>query len=61
MTRRSISEYGIGETLSCLYGWDLRPDPKAVKDREKKVAKLKAMLGDKYRLAKLVEKLGEAE
>jgi hypothetical protein len=61
MTKRSISEYGIGETLCSLYGWDLKPDPVAVKAREKKVAKLKAMLGDKYRLAKPVEKVGDAE
>lgn len=38
-------------TLTALYLPTLKPDPKIVKAREKKLAELKIMMGDKYLLA----------
>jgi len=38
-------------TLTLLYSNTLKPDPKVVKAREKKLASIKAEMGDKYLLA----------
>lgn len=59
MTKHWVTDDDARITLSSFYGWDLKPDTKTMKDREKKVAKIKQMLGDKYRLAQPVEKVNE--
>jgi hypothetical protein len=59
MTKNWVTDDDANITLASFYGWDLKPDPKAVKDREKKIAKIKAEMGDKYRLAKPVERVEE--
>ena len=41
--------------IRSLYGMS-PPDPEAVARREKQVAKVKKVMGDKYRLARPVEK-----
>ncbi len=42
-------------TIKNLYGMQ-KPDPKYMKDRMKKVAAIIAAMGDKYVLAKSIEK-----
>lgn len=59
MTKHWVTDDDASITLSSFYGWDLKPDPEAVKRREEQVAKIKAEMGDKFRLAKPIEKLGE--
>lgn len=59
MTKRWISDDDAGITLSSFYGWDLKPDPEVVKRREEQVAKIKAEMGDKFLLAKRIEKVEE--
>ena len=45
----------LDEVLKNFYGM-AKPDPKYMKDRMKKVAAIIESMGDKYCLAKLVEK-----
>ena len=59
MTKRWITDDDANITLSSFYGWDLKPDPEAVKRREEQVAKIKAEMGDKFLLAKRIEKVEE--
>ena len=59
MTKHWVTDDDASITLSSFYGWDLKPDPEVVKRREEQVAKIKAEMGDKFRLAKPIEKLGE--
>jgi hypothetical protein len=47
--------FGHTEVISCLYGMPT-PDPKAQKDHMKKVAKVVAAMGDKYLLAKPIDR-----
>jgi len=47
--------FGNSEVITCLYGM-AKPDPKAQKDHMKKVAKLVAAMGDKYLLAKPIDR-----
>jgi hypothetical protein len=52
---KDFSEHGNDTTLKNFYGLAL-PDQKAVKLRERKVAKAIEYLGEKYLLAKNIEK-----
>jgi phage tail tape-measure protein len=47
--------FGNSEVITLLYGM-AKPDPKAQKDHMKKVAKIVAAMGDKYLLAKPIDR-----
>ena len=49
---RILDEYGHGLVMKSMYGLKVEPDP----NREKKVQAMIATMGDKYLLAKPIER-----
>jgi len=52
---RLIDEYGHGIVMKSMYGLKVEPDP----NREKRVQAVIESMGDKYLLAKPIERKGE--